>query len=138
MRCGMEDVSTDFDCSLPKAPSHQQMQPSSTVIKYTKDILEECSTNRYLIVNQPWANAGDLGGDDACSLPHLCQAVDDLRVKERFSVAEVLGEITSANFADVIKSSCAEKNRKATVTEIRLDAATSGAQTKAQSKNGRC
>ncbi|KAL3957901.1 hypothetical protein ACCO45_008479 [Purpureocillium lilacinum] len=99
---------------------HVQIQTSSEVLKHTKSVLAECPTDRYLVVTQPGVHAADLRRDDGCAMPHLCRAVDDSRIKSRYTVSEVVGSVTGAGVAEYIRSSCAEKKKTVTVNEVAL------------------
>lgn len=89
------------------------------MIKFTKNVLSECPTDRYLIVTQPGVNAADLDSRD-CALPHFCKAVDDSRVNGKYTVAEVIGDVTNAQLDEYIKLSCNKKGKAASVDSVRL------------------
>ncbi|KAH6606322.1 er big1 [Trichoderma cornu-damae] len=105
-----------------KALSADQIQSSSSVLSYTKDVLSVCPTDRYLIVSQPGLNAADLRGSNGCAMPHLCQAVEDRRVNGKAIVSEVIGDLSDADLSDYIKSVCAKKDKTVTVDEVHLTA----------------
>lgn len=112
------------------------MQASSGVIRYTKDVLSQCSTDRYLLVTLPGLNAADLKLKQECGMPSLCKAVEDSRVKGRYTVAEVVGDVTGAGFADQIKSACSKKNKEVAVNEIQLESLSLNDRTRALAENG--
>ncbi|KAK5993174.1 hypothetical protein PT974_06602 [Cladobotryum mycophilum] len=106
--------------SFPNALNANQIQSSSQVLKYTKDILSECPTDRYLVVSQPGLRAADLRHPNDCALPHFCRAVQDSRVRGKYTVSEVIGELTDAGLSDHIKTACAKKGKTVKVDELRL------------------
>ncbi|RFU73460.1 er big1 [Trichoderma arundinaceum] len=105
-----------------KALSADQIQSSSSVLGYAKDVLSTCPTDRYLIVSQPGLNAADLRGPKGCAMPHLCQAVDDKRVKGKAIVSEVVGALADADLSGYIKSACSKKDTTVIVDEVHLAA----------------
>lgn len=124
-----------FRGRLHGQPNPHQMQSSSEAVQYTKEFLRECPTDEYLIVTQPGVNAADLRQSEGCAMPHLCKAIDDSRVRGKYIVAEVIGNITDADFQDHIKSSCARKGRTAKVVRAPLELL-SGSRAKSLAKNG--
>ncbi|KAL9471621.1 hypothetical protein ACSS6W_009562 [Trichoderma asperelloides] len=105
-----------------KAPSADQIQSSSSVLGYARDVLSTCPTDRYLIVSQPGLNAADLRRSNGCAMPHLCQAVEDSRINGKAIVSEVVGDLAGADLSEYIRSVCAKKEKTVTVDEIRLAA----------------
>ncbi|KAH0493735.1 hypothetical protein TgHK011_000388 [Trichoderma gracile] len=103
-----------------KAPSADQIQTSSSVLGFTRDALSTCPTDRYLIVSQPGLNAEDIRRSNGCAMPHLCQAVDDKRIKGRAIVSEVVGDVADADLSDYIKSVCAKEKKTVTVDQVQL------------------
>lgn len=114
-----EDQATDTSIRIPQASNPNQIQTSSDVIKFTKNVLSECPTDRYLIVTQPGINAADLDHRD-CAMPHFCKAVDDSRLMGKYTVAEVVGDVTNAELDEHIKLSCNKKGKTASVQSVRL------------------
>lgn len=106
------------------------------MLKHTKSVLAECPTDRYLVVTQPGVHAADLRRDDGCAMPHLCRAVDDSRIKSRYTVSEVVGSVTGAGVAEYIRSSCAEKKKTVTVNEVALGSLVGKDRAGALSHNG--
>jgi hypothetical protein len=53
-------------------------------------------------------------------MPHLCQAVDDKRIKGKAIVSEVVGDLAGADLSDYIKSVCAKENKAVTVDQVQL------------------
>ncbi|CAM1508501.1 Fc.00g053490.m01.CDS01 [Cosmosporella sp. VM-42] len=107
------------------ASNSNQIQTSSQALKYTKEVLSSCPTDRYLLVSQPGLNAADVEGSDSSSMPHLSRAVEDSHIKGKFIVSEVFGETTKAGLADYINKACAQKNKKVAVDELSLAPLTS-------------
>ncbi|UNI19155.1 hypothetical protein JDV02_005364 [Purpureocillium takamizusanense] len=105
---------------LRGASNNNQIQTNSEVLKHTKSVLAECPTDRYLVVTQPGVHAADLRRDEGCAMPHLCWAVDDSRVKSRYTVSEVVGSVAGSGIAEYIRSSCADKKKVVTVDEVAL------------------
>ncbi|KAK2598960.1 hypothetical protein QQS21_005565 [Conoideocrella luteorostrata] len=103
-----------------QSPSSNQIQTSDEAIKFTNEFLSGCPTDRYLIVTQPGINAADFWQADGCAMPSLCKAVKDARVKGRYTVAEVVGDVTSARFREHIKASCDKKRKTVSLTELPL------------------
>ncbi|PHH71474.1 hypothetical protein CDD82_6494 [Ophiocordyceps australis] len=97
-----------------------QVQTSSSVLKHSKEILASCPTEHYLVVSQPGVHGVELGRPGSCAMPHLCRAIDDVRVKSKFTVAEVVGHVTHPGIAQHIRESCAQKNKVATVNHVDL------------------
>jgi hypothetical protein len=106
------------------------------VLRHTKEILATCPTDRYLVVTQPGVHAADLRGAGGCSMPHLCQAVEDSRVRSRYTVSEVVGDVTNAGMAEYIKAACAKKNKAVTVEEVGLASLSSQDRAGTLSENG--
>ncbi|KAG5951285.1 hypothetical protein E4U53_003423 [Claviceps sorghi] len=105
---------------IDQTPSVNQLQTSSEAITFTKHFLEECPTDQYLIITQPGVNAADFWTRDGCAMPHVCQAAKDPRVQGRYTVAEVVGDVTAAGFVQHIKTSCDRKGKEAKIIERSL------------------
>ncbi|KAL6851821.1 BIG1 domain-containing protein [Trichoderma novae-zelandiae] len=103
-----------------RAPSADQIQTSSSVLRFARDALSTCPTDRYLIVSQPGLNAEDIRRSNGCAMPHLCQAVDDRRIRGKAIVSEVVGDLADAHLPDYIKSVCAKANKAVTVDQVQL------------------
>ncbi|KAG5979865.1 hypothetical protein E4U55_004699 [Claviceps digitariae] len=101
--------------------SVNQLQTSSEAVTFTKNFLSECPTDQYLIITQPGVNAADFWTRDGCAMPHLCQAVKDARVQGKYTVAEVVGDVTASGFVQHIKTSCGKKGKEAKIIERPLD-----------------
>ncbi|KHN95404.1 uncharacterized protein MAM_06681 [Metarhizium album ARSEF 1941] len=96
-----------------------QIQTSSEVISFTKHVLDECPTDRYLIVTQPGINAADLSQTD-CLMPRICKSVEGSRVKGKYTVAEVIGDVTEARLDEYINSACRMKGKTVNVNSVQL------------------
>ncbi|KOS17892.1 Protein big1 [Escovopsis weberi] len=101
-------------------PSADQIQSSSQVLKFTRSVLSECPTDRYLIVLQPGLNAADLRQANDCSLPHLCSLARDSRIQGTFTVSEVLGKLGDLSLSEHIESSCSKQGKAAKVDQLQL------------------
>lgn len=106
--------------SFATALSADQIQTSSSVLGFTRDALSKCPTDRYLIVSQPGLNTEDIRRSNGCALPHLCQAVDDKRIKGKAIVSEVVGDLADADLSDYIESVCAKENKAVSVDQVQL------------------
>ncbi|KAF7545278.1 hypothetical protein G7Z17_g9289 [Cylindrodendrum hubeiense] len=113
--------------AFPGASTPNQIQTSSGAIADAKAILSACPSSRYLFVSQPGINSVELGGSasSGCAMPHLCQAVSDSRIQDKFIVSEVVGDLTNAGLASFVKTACAQKNQEITVEELTLPPLTS-------------
>lgn len=127
----------DSHRSIEETPSANKIQTSSEAIKFTKDFLAGCPTDRYLIVTQPGINAADFWTQDGCAMPHLCKAVKDARVKGKYTAAEVVGDVTSAGFVQHIKSSCNKKGKVVKINAQPLQSL-SGDRSQALDTSGKC
>jgi hypothetical protein len=124
---------------LNEERNSNQIQTSSEVLKYSKDVLSACPTDRYLVITQPGVNSVDLNPSDtsACAIPHLCQAAQDSRIQGEFTVAEVVGDVASSCMADYIKTACAQKDKKVIVDEVSLASLSNDDRAGALVENGR-
>ncbi|KAF7548606.1 hypothetical protein G7046_g8614 [Stylonectria norvegica] len=111
--------------AFPDASNNEQIQTNSHVLQHTKKILSECPTDRYLLITQPGANAGDLQGTNGCAVPPLCRAVDDSRINGRFIVSEVISDAGDAELYSFIKTACTKKDKTVDVAQITLSPLTS-------------
>ncbi|KAG6038188.1 hypothetical protein E4U41_004473 [Claviceps citrina] len=108
---------SEFD----QTPSTNQIQTSSEAVEFTQNFLSQCPTDDYLVVTQPGVNAADFWTRDGCAMPHLCKAAKDARVRGKYTVAEVVGDVTAAAFVQHIKSSCDKKGQAAKIIERPLE-----------------
>lgn len=51
---------------------------------------------------------------------HLCHTVEDSRVQGKYTVSEVVGDMTNVELASYIKTACAKKGKDAVVDELDL------------------
>ncbi|UKZ83636.1 hypothetical protein TrVFT333_011445 [Trichoderma virens FT-333] len=104
-----------------KAPSADQIQTSSSVLGFAKNVLSTCPTDGYLIVSQPGLYTEEIRrSSKGCAMPHLCKVVDDERIKAKSIVTEVVGNLADAHLSEYIKSACAKQGKAATVEEVHL------------------
>ncbi|KFA62604.1 hypothetical protein S40285_05190 [Stachybotrys chlorohalonatus IBT 40285] len=106
--------------TFANTPSQKQIQTSSAVSQFVKNVLAECPTDRYLLVAQPGANAADLRSSSGCALPSLCKAARDPRLRDQYVVSEVIGEVERDGLAAYIELACSEKQKAFTVDEVTL------------------
>ncbi|EFY97597.1 ER protein BIG1 [Metarhizium robertsii ARSEF 23] len=131
----VDDGLTDNSIRISQPPNTNQIQTSSEVIKFTKNVLDECLTDRYLIVTQPGINAADLTQND-CLMPHVCKTVEASRVKGKYTVAEVIGDVTEAKFDEYIKLACRKKGKTAHVKSVQLGSLSPAARAQDLASNG--
>ncbi|KAK1760459.1 BIG/ATPase V1 complex, subunit S1 [Echria macrotheca] len=107
---------------LPVPPSDVQLQTNSKVIAAAQQLLDACPTDRYILVSQPNVHAADIrdGADGRCNLPNLCRAVAAETTRGRFSVAEVIGQVSGKPLADHVVAACAAKGKVAQVERVEL------------------
>ncbi|RCI13564.1 hypothetical protein L249_5477 [Ophiocordyceps polyrhachis-furcata BCC 54312] len=105
--------------SFHDAVNRDQYQTTAEALKYTRDFLGTCSTDRYLVASQPGIRASDFRAGD-CAMPRLCRAVARPRIQSEFSVAEVVGNTEYSAFAQYIESECTKKGKSVIVDEVRL------------------
>jgi hypothetical protein len=84
------------------------------------DILSSCPTERYLLVSQPNLNAGDISDGSGCKMPNLCRVVENNEIQGRFSVAEVIGQVSGVALAEGINAACLAKGKQASIREVEL------------------
>lgn len=131
------ELLADNTHSFPDAAESAAIQTSSQVLKHTKDVLAECSTDRYLVASQPGVNAADLlRPNQGCSMRHLCQAVEDTRIKGKYTVSEVVGDMSNAGLASYIKTACAKKGKDVVVDELDLASPSTDDRLGALAQNG--
>lgn len=114
--------------STPVTHASNHFQTSPGAMAGAKSILAACPSKRYLFVSQPGINSVELSGSASsdCAMPHLCQvASNDLSIQTKFIVPEVLGPLTNAGLADLVKMACGEKYQDITVEELTLPPLTS-------------
>lgn len=87
---------------LSRPISQDQLQSSSRVLESTKQLLESCPTNHYLLVSQPNLNAGHLSSKAA--VPKLSDSLG--HAASSYSVAEIAGELDMKSIATYIREKC--------------------------------
>ncbi|KAI1115848.1 ER protein BIG1 [Nemania sp. NC0429] len=87
---------------LSRSIPQDQLQSSSSVLASTKQLLESCPTNHYLVVSQPNLNAAHLSSKAA--VPKLADSLS--RAASSYSVAEVAGELDVKSIANYIREKC--------------------------------
>ncbi|KAH7166242.1 BIG/ATPase V1 complex, subunit S1 [Dactylonectria macrodidyma] len=113
--------------AFPGASTSNQIQTSSSAIADAKTILSACPSSRYLFVSQPGVHSAELASSASgnCAMPHLCQAVSDSRIQDKFIVSEVIGALTNVGLVDFVKTACDQKHQEITVEELTLPPLTS-------------
>lgn len=106
---------------LASAPSNAQLQTSTKVIEAAQEILSSCPTKRYVFVSQPNIHAADIRDKDSgCALPNLCDAVSSQKTQGRFSVAEVIGQVSTKSLSEYVNEACSKKGVVAQVDRVEL------------------
>ncbi|ROT43144.1 BIG1-domain-containing protein [Sodiomyces alkalinus F11] len=103
-----------------QVPDASQLQTSTQVLNSVQLILDSCPTERYHIVSQPNLRASDIRGADDCKTRKLCSAASNDRVRNTYSVAEVVGKIEADNLSKYIQAACSNQGRAAEVQETAL------------------
>lgn len=93
---------------------------ASDALQDTKTLLKGCPTNNYLLVNQRGMTTADFRRTttDTSVLPSLSRAAEDTRVKGRFLVTEVVGEmddmgsLENTGLPGYIRTECASQNKQ--------------------------
>jgi hypothetical protein len=106
---------------LSGSPKSDQLQSSDQVLSYAKEALSSCPTSRYVVVSQPNIHAADIRGPSGCNMPRLCRAISSEKIRGRFSVAEVIGQIDGKPLANHIRAACQAKGKQVTVSPISLE-----------------
>ncbi|KAK3327501.1 BIG/ATPase V1 complex, subunit S1 [Cercophora scortea] len=107
---------------LAPTPNDAQLQTSVQAIASAKEALSSCPTTRYIIVSQPNVHAADLRDSSGagCNMHNLCRAIASDSVKGRFSVAEVIGQISSEPMKQFLTTNCKEKGKTAIIERVEL------------------
>ncbi|KAL2760563.1 hypothetical protein ACRALDRAFT_2039180 [Sodiomyces alcalophilus JCM 7366] len=103
-----------------QVPDASQLQTGTQVLNSVQHILDSCPTERYHIVSQPGLRASDIRGADNCKARELCSAASNDRVRNTYSVAEVVGEIETDSLSRYIEAACSNKGRVVEVQETVL------------------
>ncbi|PHH81180.1 hypothetical protein CDD80_13 [Ophiocordyceps camponoti-rufipedis] len=102
------------------APNRNQYQTSDEALKYVREVLATCPTDRYLVATQPGIHASDFRQGSECAMPRLCRAAAKPQIKSEFSVAEVVGDTEYAGLSQYIESECAKMAKAVIVDEVHL------------------
>ncbi|KAL3418217.1 ER protein big1 [Phlyctema vagabunda] len=87
--------------------STDQLQSAADVVKQTDKLLSSCSSDIYLVVEQPEISAFDVSSQT--SIPFLRQALADSSVQTKYVISEVVGLEAShqaRRFVDKIQKEC--------------------------------
>jgi hypothetical protein len=90
--------------STSQEPSSRQIQASSDVIDANKNFLNACLSDTYIIVSQPTVHVDDLSNSRA--VPHLREAMSDKKLRTKFGISEVVGEVNPEELKDYLVSNC--------------------------------
>ena len=90
--------------STSQGPSSRQIQASSDVLEATKNFLNACPSDTYIIVSQPTVHADDLSNSRA--VPHLRKAMSNKNMKTKFGISEVVGQVDPEDLKDYLVSNC--------------------------------
>lgn len=104
----------------------------------TRDFLAGCPTERYLVVDQPGVNAADLfrPNNEGCSMAHLCETLEHTDIRGKYTVSEVVGDLSNAGLSSYIKHACAKKGQEVRVDELDLASPSSEDRLGALMENG--
>ncbi|KAK3499569.1 BIG/ATPase V1 complex, subunit S1 [Neurospora hispaniola] len=110
-----------FSTSKLNTPErYDQLQTSNQVIASAKEILSSCPTRDYVIVSQPNVHAADIRDGSHCKMRSLCDTIASKEIKGRFSVAEVVGDLSTHSLEDYVKEACAAKGKVAGIVKVDL------------------
>lgn len=84
--------------------SSRQIQASADILEATKNFLNACPSDTYIIVRQPMVHAEDLSNTKA--VPNLRRAMSNKSLRTKFSISEVVGEIDPEEMKDYLVSNC--------------------------------
>lgn len=99
---------------------YDQLQTSNQVIASAKEILSSCPTRDYVIVSQPNVHAADIRDGSHCKMRSLCDTIASKEIQGRFSVAEVVGDLSTHSLEDYVKEACAGKGKVAGIVKVDL------------------
>lgn len=115
-----------------------QIQTSSAVVADTKQFLSSCPTDVYVVATQPGLNTADFATGDSQAMPSLhLAATKDARVKGRYIVSEVLGQLPDYDMAAFVKAACEKRGKSVKVMEAKLPELSEGARRASLQDNGR-
>ncbi|KAI2608355.1 BIG1-domain-containing protein [Hypoxylon fragiforme] len=89
--------------------NHKEIQSSTQVHNDVEQILANCPTERYLIINQPNLNNADLSWKNLDKMINLVHAVQ--LAYTRWSTVEVVGEMDTKEISAYIRKVCANKRQ---------------------------
>jgi hypothetical protein len=84
--------------------SSRQLRSAANVLRITKEFLSGCPSDIYVILSQPNLNVADFSSSTA--LPRLQRFVSRSSVKTKIQVSEVIGELSTRDLEDYLKSHC--------------------------------
>lgn len=119
------------------AASAGQIQTSSAVVADTKQFLSSCPTDVYVVATQPGLNAADFATGDSQAMTSLhLAATKDARVKGRYIVSEVLGQLPDYDMAAFVRSACEKRGKPVKIMEAKLPELSEGARRASLQSNG--
>ncbi|KAK0754537.1 BIG/ATPase V1 complex, subunit S1 [Schizothecium vesticola] len=105
---------------LPSLSDNAQLQTSGKVVETAAKLLSACPTERYILLSQPNIHAADIRDGARCGLPNLCRAIAAESTRGRFSVAEVIGQVSTKPLMESVTASCAKKGKVAQIQKVEL------------------
>ncbi len=84
--------------------SSRQIQASSDVLETTKNFLNGCPSDTYIIVSQPTVHADDLFNSRA--IPHLRQAMSNRNMRTKIGISEMVGQVDPEYLKQYLVSNC--------------------------------
>lgn len=120
------------------------MSLTSDALQDTRALLKGCPTAKYLLVNQRGMTTADLqqSTTESSVLPSLSRAAEDSRIKGKFIVTEVIGQIKDmqtlgdTGLPDFIKNECTSEGKEHDVDILDLASLPSEGQEDALARNG--
>jgi hypothetical protein len=85
-----------------------QIASAGKVLEYTKEFLNECPSDVYIIVSQPGIDFAILEDNNAGSTL-MEKLYRDKTIKGRMAIPEVVGQLNSEAIIDFLKEKCATK-----------------------------
>lgn len=74
-----------------------------------------------MLVSQPNLNAADITDGMTCNMPNLCRAAEGDDIQGRFSVSEVIGQVSGVALAEAINTACLAQGKQASIKEVGLE-----------------
>lgn len=90
------------------------------MIETAKDVLSGCPTDRYLIVSIPNLHAADIRDASHFKLPNLQRAIGEKNLRADFTIAEVIGQVSTTPLQEHIQTTCQAKGRQSKVEMVEL------------------